>query len=165
MEEKHQLDAHVSSKLQDEEKEIDNELKDAYIDSTDRIFNKIIDLDFNTRDLKVVEKFNDFWHNTEEEMADATAKYQTEVKVQHRIKSDTIKYCERELRKEELLAEKKSIELIRDYQSLKKRQFRYMEALEDKAGEIDEYEKKMLKAVEDLEEELMNIEMVLQDAL
>ena len=48
-------------------------------------------------------------------MADATVKYQTEVKVQHRIKSDTIKYCERELRKEELLAEKKSIELIRDY--------------------------------------------------
>jgi hypothetical protein len=35
-------------------------------------------------------------------MADATVKYQTEVKVQHRIKSDTIKYCERELRKEEL---------------------------------------------------------------
>ena len=40
-----------------------------------------------------------------------------------------------------------------------------MEALEDKAGEIDENEKKMLKALEDLEEELMNIEMVLQDAL
>ena len=40
-----------------------------------------------------------------------------------------------------------------------------MEALEDKAGEIDDYEKKMLRAVEDLEEELMNIEMVLQDAL
>jgi len=40
-----------------------------------------------------------------------------------------------------------------------------MESLEDKAGEIDDYEKKMLKAVEDLEEELMNIEMVLQDAL
>jgi hypothetical protein len=98
-------------------------------------------------------------------MADATVKYQTEVKVQHRIKSDTIKYCERELRKEELQAEKKSIELIRDYQSLKKRQYRYMESLEDKAGEIDDYEKKMVKAVEDLEEELMNIEMVLQDAL
>jgi len=40
-----------------------------------------------------------------------------------------------------------------------------MESLEDKAGEIDDYEKKMLKAFEDLEEELMNIEMVLQDAL
>jgi hypothetical protein len=120
MEEKYQLNAHISSKLQEEEKEIDNELKDANIDSTDRIFNKIIDLDFNTRDLKVVEKFNDFWHNTEEEMADATAKYQTEVKVQNRIKSDTIKYCESEDRKEELKAENKRNELIRDYQSLKK---------------------------------------------
>ena len=120
MEEKYQLNAHISSKLQEEEKEIDNELKDANIDSTDRIFNKIIDLDFNTRDLKVVEKFNDFWHNTEEEMVDATAKYQTEVKVQNRIKSDTIKYCESEDRKEELKAENKRNELIRDYQSLKK---------------------------------------------
>jgi hypothetical protein len=36
-----------------------------------------------------------------------------------------------------------------------------MEALEDKAGEIDDYEKKMLRSEEDLEEELMNIEMVL----
>ena len=35
-------------------------------------------------------------------MADAIAKYQTEVKVQHRIKSDSIKYCESDDRKEEL---------------------------------------------------------------
>ena len=80
-------------------------------------------------------------------MADVTVKYQTEVKKQHRIKSDTIKYCEIEHRKEELLAENKRFELIRDNQSLKKRQFEYMEALEDKAGEIDEYEKKIVKAV------------------
>jgi len=48
------------------EKETDNELKDANIDCTDRIFNKIIDVDENTRELKLVQKFNDFWHNTEE---------------------------------------------------------------------------------------------------
>ena len=150
MEEKYQLDAHISSKLQEEEKEIDNELKDANIDSTDRIFNKIIDLDFNTRELKVVEKFNDFWQNTEEQMADAIAKYQTEVKVQHRIKSDTIKYCESEDRKEELKAENKRYELIKEVSESKKRQFEYMEALEDKAAEIDEYEKKMLNAVREL---------------
>jgi len=41
----------------------------------DRIFNKIIDVDENTRELKLVQKFNDFWHNTEEQMADATVKY------------------------------------------------------------------------------------------
>ena len=83
-------------------------------------------------------------------MADAIAKYQTVVKVQHRIKSDTIKYFESDDRKEELQVENKRNEQIRDYQSLKKRQFEYMEALEDKAGEIDEYEKIMLKAVRDL---------------
>ncbi len=53
-------------------------------------------------------------------MADATVKYQTEVKVQHRIKSDTIKYCENDDRKEELQVKNKRNELIRDYQSLKK---------------------------------------------
>jgi hypothetical protein len=33
--------------------------------------------------------------------------------------------------------------------------------LEDKQGEIDDYEKKMIKAVDDLEDELMTYEMVL----
>lgn len=36
------------------EKEIDNDLKDAFIDCTDRMFNKIIDLDVNTKELKLI---------------------------------------------------------------------------------------------------------------
>jgi hypothetical protein len=55
-----------ADKAMEGEKETDNELKDANIDCTDRIFNKIIDVDENTRELKLVQKFNDFWHNTEE---------------------------------------------------------------------------------------------------
>jgi hypothetical protein len=34
------------------EKEIDNDLKEAFIDCTDRLFNRVIDNDENTRDLK-----------------------------------------------------------------------------------------------------------------
>jgi len=69
-------------------------------------------------------------------MADATVKYQTEVKAQHRNKSDAINDYESEKRKEELQALNKRKELINDYQNLQKPEFEYMKTLKGKVNEL-----------------------------
>mmetsp|Transcript_12258 Transcript_12258/g.20626 ORF Transcript_12258/g.20626 Transcript_12258/m.20626 type:complete len:230 (-) Transcript_12258:49-738(-) len=69
------------------------------------------------------------------------------------------------MRSEEIFAEKRSIELIRKVQSMKKHKLRELEESEDKALAIEDYESELLKAVDKLEDDLMEIEMRLQYAL
>lgn len=69
------------------------------------------------------------------------------------------------MRDEELNGEKKSIDLIREFQRLKKHKLRDLEEQEDKALIIDDYENELHNAIEGLEDNLMEIEMLLQSAL
>lgn len=85
--------------------------------------------------------------------------------MQHRDKQHVIKYCSKVMRDEELLGEKKSIDLIRDFQRLKKHKLRYLEDQEDKAMIQDDIEQELITAAEQLEDDLMEIEMLLQSAL
>ena len=65
------------------------------------------------------------------------------------------------MRKEELGAEKKSIDLIKDFVSLRKHRFRDLEDSADKLGVIDDTEKELMDAISKLEDDLMEIEMLL----
>ena len=87
------------------------------------------------------------------------------MKMKHKEKQHVILYCEKVMRDEELLAEKRSIELIANFQGLKKHKLRDLENQEDKQLDVDDIERELLDAVDTLEDELMNIEMLLQDAL
>lgn len=88
------------------------------------------------------------------------------MKVAQKEKERIITYCEKVLKEDELTAEKKCIELIRKLQSAKKHKMRQLEGAEEE-GEYDivEEEENLLKNVDLLEDNLMEIEMLLQDAL
>jgi hypothetical protein len=87
------------------------------------------------------------------------------MKYNHKDKKHKITYCSKVMRDEELLGEKKSIELIRKFQQFKKHKLRELEEQEEKGLIIDDIEKELNDAVEKLEDDLMEIEMLLQDAL
>ena len=87
------------------------------------------------------------------------------MKSQHREKQQIIRYCSKVMRDEELQGEKKSIDLIREFQRLKKHKLRDLEDQDDKALITDDYEAELHTAIEGLEDNLMEIEMLLQSAL
>lgn len=89
------------------------------------------------------------------------------MKAHHKDKSHIVAYCLDQMRQSELKAERDSIELIRKLQSLKKHKLREFEENPDENNDmaIEEEEGKLLDEVEKLEDELMQIEMLLQDAL
>jgi hypothetical protein len=74
-------------------------------------------------------------------------------------------YCSKIMKDEELLGEKKSIDHIRNFQRLKKHKLRDLEEQDDKALIIEDYETELHNAIEGLEDNLMEIEMLLQSAL
>lgn len=115
--------------------------------------------------MKILPKFNDIWHQFDEQVSDFTQKYQTEMKLAHKDKSHIITYCSKVMRDKELECEKQSIELIKSFQRLKKHKLRYLDQQDDKAALLDEIECELVEAVEKLEDDLMEIEMLLQDAL
>ena len=69
------------------------------------------------------------------------------------------------MRDEELLGEKKSIVLMREFQRLKKHKLRELEDLEEKTYQLEDFEDELMRAVDTLEDNLMEIEMLLQSAL
>lgn len=87
------------------------------------------------------------------------------MKVLHKEKKHVVEYCSMVMRDKELRGESNSVALIRDYQGLKKHKKRYLEEQEDKAIIMDDMEQELITAVETLEDELMEIEMLLQIAL
>ena len=159
------LESQQTGEKTDEDKNVDNELVEARIESTDRMLQKILDANEEAQKLRILSKFQEHWQQFEEACSDLTQKYQSEIKMQHREKQHVIKYCSKVMRDEELLGEKKSIDLIRTFQRLKKHKLRYLEDQEDKAMIQDDIEQELITAVENLEDDLMEIEMLLQSAL
>jgi hypothetical protein len=87
------------------------------------------------------------------------------MKTTNKEKMKIIAYCRVTLRESELEAESKSINLIRAFNSLKKHKINELQSLEDKSMQIDDYETLLMDSVSELEDNLMEIEMLLQDAL
>ena len=139
---------------------------DAKIDCTEGLLQKILARDEEgSQKLKDLPKFNDIWHQFDEQVSEQTQKFQGEMKMHHKDKQHKITYCSKVMRDEELLGEKRSIELIRKFQQFKKHKLREIEAEDDKQLILEEYEQQLIDAVEKLEDDLMEIEMLLQDAL
>lgn len=161
------LESQQTGENKDEDKNVDTELIEARIETTDRMLQKIFDDKANeeAQKLKILSKFAEHWQQFEEACNDLTQKYQSEMRMLHRDKKHVIQYCSKAMRDEELLGEKKSIELIREFKRLFKHKKRYLEAQEDKSMIVDDIEQELITAVEVLEDNLMEIEMLLQMAL
>lgn len=83
------------------------------------------------------------------------------MKASHKEKLHIITYCSKLMREEELKAEAKSIEMIRELQGKKKHTMRELEGKEDVEMLIEDYEPKLVLEVGNLEDNLMDIEMML----
>ena len=106
---------------------------DAKIDCTEGLLQKILARDEEgSQKLKDLPKFNDIWHQFDEQVSEQTQKFQGEMKMHHKDKQHKITYCSKVMRDEELLGEKRSIELIRKFQQFKKHKLREIEAEDDK---------------------------------
>ena len=96
----------------EEEKQLDPELKEAKLDCTVGMINKIINEDEDTKILMAFPKFLEILDPFRNDIEESTTKYHTEMKVKHREKKNTLFYCEQVLREAEKEAEKESIKLI-----------------------------------------------------
>ena len=111
----------VADKKDEESKEADPLLVEAKIDCTHRMIDRLLENDpENSMKLKILQNFDQVWQNLEVEVTEKTEIYQKSVKDIHKIKKNCIEYCMKALKKEELMSEKKSIELIGKFQSYKK---------------------------------------------
>ena len=65
------------------------------------------------------------------------------------------------MREEELKADKKSVDIMEELKSIKKHSYRSLEDANDKLLALDEVQGDLMKAVNDTEDQLMEIEMLL----
>lgn len=87
------------------------------------------------------------------------------MKAVNKEKQKQMKFCKHELHRAELEAEEKSIRLIRTFNSQQKHMMSDLMEQEDKSMQIDDYEATLLEKIAELEDNLMEIEMLLQEAL
>lgn len=82
-------------------------------------------------------------------------------------KKNAILYCEEELRKTEREAEKDSISLIEAFKSRRKHKIAQLEKERNshQQPDYDKYEEELLKDIDQLEDQLLDVEMKLQDCL
>ena len=83
----------------------------------------------------------------------------------HKVKKNTILYCMKALRGEELMSEKKSIKIIQDFESYRKHKMRELHEHDSKAEYLDDFLADLIEKVNKLEDDLMIFEMSLQEAL
>ena len=146
---------------------MDPELKDAKIDCTVGMINKIIHDDEDSKMLMALPKFMEILDPFKNDIEESTGKYHSEMKLKHREKKNTLIYCEQVLREAEKEAEKESIQLIDKFKNFRKHKMRALQthARRDDDALIDKFERELIEEVERLEDELMGVEMKLSDAL
>ena len=74
--------------------------------------------------------------------------YQKEMLAIHKVKKNTIQFCMKELRNEELGSEKKSIQTIQAYESYRKHKMRDINKMESKLEYLPDYENDLLTHVD-----------------
>ena len=162
-----ELENLLAEKKEAVEKEIDPELVEAKIDCTEDMLEKILNSDPEAQNIRNLTQFPEDWRAFDEAINENNVKFQTDMKSLHKDKMNTIRYCTKEMRESELKAERDSIELIRKLLSLKKHKLRDIEENPEENNDmmIEESETDLLQQVDVLEDNLMEIEMLLQDAL
>jgi len=148
-------------------KTVDQELVDAKIDGTHKLIERIQDNSPDAQILKmIVTKYQDCWSNFEQGVDEQTQKSQTDIKKVHLEKKRHITYCLKTLHDSELQAERNSTARIELYKNMHKKK---MQAIsfenDDKRNLIEETDKELQQAIDEMYNELMNIEMLLQFAL
>jgi hypothetical protein len=164
---KHDRDADQENALNSQ---IPQDLLDANLGGTQRLFEKIIEGKEGKEEgkrLRVhIEKFQELFNLILEPLKDEVInKFQDSVKKIHKEKQRNIYWCTKLLRDSELEAEKKSIKLIQEFVSFKKHKLKELDAEEEKSHILDDYYDLLISEITNLEEKLMEIEMLLQDAL
>jgi hypothetical protein len=86
--------------------------------------------DDETKKLLVINKFNEIYQQSEQNIDDITTKFQQDVKILHREKVRTVSYCEKVLVDAQRNAERKSITLVDAYKSFQKKKYRMLDELE-----------------------------------
>lgn len=119
-------------------------------------------LDFKTA---LGRKFDDFYGKFEEDLIEPIQKYQQLIKMLYNKKENTILYCERELSKEQISAEKRCIDEIKKFQKFRKRAQTELDARGDDRGDEEEYGNMLKDELKNLETQLMDIEMSLKAVL
>lgn len=119
----------------------------------------------NSYYLQKLKDYQNLWSTLKQQVGEMTENYKTGMKQVNKEKTKNIIFCKNELHQAELNAEQKSIALITKYNSEKKHILNELDELEDKSMQIDDYENTLMDKIADLEDNLMNIEMLLQDAL
>ena len=129
------------------------------------MLDKILIADKDAQNLKILSRFSDIWGTFEETIIEPLQTYQNYMKVNHKKKDNIITYCMKAMRDEEKRAEKKSIAILDELKGKKKYAYRTLDSSTDRSMQIDEIEEDMINAVNKVEDDLMDIEMLLQDAL
>ena len=150
----------------DDDREVDPELVKAHIDITIGMLKTIEDNDpDNSYYLKKLKDQPNLWQQLDSQVGELTQSFHGVMKSINKEKSKQIKFCKNELHQAELDAEQKSIKLIRKYTSEQKHMLNDLLAQEDKSMQIDDYENTLMDKIAQLEDDLMEIEMLLQEAL
>ena len=149
------------NKPQETEKGVDEELVLAHIAITDHIMDKFHEGDVEGKVLELL-KAHELWADLQEAQDEPTQKYQKFMKDCYKERKSIIDYCTRELKKAAALAEKTSIQLIRDYQKYRKRMRNDMEAKGEERGDEDEYGEELKAELTKLQGRLMDVEMGLK---
>ena len=154
----------IAEKVENKEEafdEIDHEMVEAHIASTANMLDKILQADKDAQNLKILSRFSDFWGVFDENIIEPLQQYQTYMKANHKKKENIIIFCQRQMRDEEIRAEKKSISILDELKSKKKYAYRTLESSTDRGMQIDEIEEDMMNFVNKVEDDLMDIEMLL----
>ena len=87
------------------------------------------------------------------------------MKANHKKRKNIILFCQRSMKEEELVADKKSIDKMDALKAKKKYAWKEVENAADRNLMIDDVEKDLKNEVDNVEDQLMEVEMLLQDAL
>ena len=139
-------------------------LKEAMIEPTEDILNKVLNQDDNHARMSIFPKYSEILQRYDEDIKEQTQKYQESIIKQHRRKSDTITYCKKILKDSEIDAEERSIELSTE---CRKTWLKLRAKMEDQPEKID-WENSlddMLGMSAKLEDDLMHVEIRLMQNL
>lgn len=131
------------------------------------MLNKVAAKDPNNCNIIFINKQQDLWQTlTDEQVVEITETYQKGIKQVYFKKKDTIDYCLRELKKAEKEAEIRAVEMIKQFQKIKKRAKIEIESKGDELdGQEDDYGSNLKEELNSLENKLMENEMQLQNVL
>lgn len=142
------------------ERSADPALKNAKIDCTVGMIDRIIKNDKESSALTHLPKFREYLQPYDANIEENTAKFQAEMKNRNKEKMNTVAFCDQVLRNAEKQAEQDSIELIDKFNAMRKHKFHRLFAIkEGEHFDYNSFKKEMVKEIDTLEDALMAVEL------